>query len=88
MSKEKVWYGVDCSHSGNMIILWESFKEPVLSEHFKGKLVLETSRGKIAFSPNRVFKVTSQKSHIEMLNKVDEWKKKYPKIGDYSVQTH
>lgn len=88
MSREKKWYGVDCSHSGKMIILWESTKEPVLSEHFKGKLVLETSRDKIAFSPNRVFKVTSMKSHEEMLDRTKEWKERYPKIGEYSVEKH
>ena len=88
MNREKAWYGVECSHSGRMIILWESLKEPVPSEHFKGKLVLNTSRGKVAFSPEKVFKVTSIKSHKEMLDKIKEWQEKNPELKGYQVQTH
>lgn len=88
MARKTTWYGVECSQASKMIILWESSKNPIPSEKFNGKLVLDISRGKVAFNPERVFKVTSRRSHKVMLDKIKGWIKKYPKLKDYSIQTH
>jgi len=85
--KRKEWYGISVSEESEMIILWESSKEPVKAL-IGNNLVLDTSRGIVTFPVERVFKVTSMKSHDIMRDYVKKMKQKVIKWKDYSVQTH
>jgi len=85
--KRKEWYGISVSQESEMIILWESSKEPVKAL-IGDNLVLSTSRGLVNFPFQRVFKVTSKKSHDIMMDYVKKMKQKVNEWKDYSIQTH
>ena len=85
--KRKEWYGISVSQESKMIILWESSKEPVKAL-IGSDLVLSTSKGLVKFPFQRVFKVTSKKSHDIMMDYVKKMKQKVNEWKDYSIQTH
>ena len=85
--KRKEWYGISVSQESEMIILWESSKEPVKAL-IGDNLVLSTSRGLVSFPFQRVFKVTSKKSYDIMMDYVKRMKKNVPEWKDYCVQKH
>ena len=85
--KEVFWYGISVIPDSKMMVLWETSKEPVKAL-IGNNLVLDTSRGLVTFSIERVFKVTSKKSHDIMMNYVKRMKKNVPEWKDYCVQKH
>ncbi len=85
--KEIEWYGISVSDESKMIILWKSRKEPEKTK-IGENLVLDTSRGKVAFPKARCFKVTSGKTYDDMMKYVEYMKERVSEWKDYSVQVH
>jgi len=85
--KEVFWYGISVISDSKMMVLWETSKEPVKAL-IGNNLVLDTSRGLVTSPIERVFKVTSKKSHDIMMDYVKRMKKNVPEWKDYCVQKH
>lgn len=85
--KDVKWYGISVSNESEMIILWETDKEPVKTI-IGESLVLDVSRGKVSFPKERCFKVTSKKTYEDMMKCVEYMKEQVSEWKGYSVQVH